>query len=76
MVSKNSTAPNVSYAAAYCAFAVRRITLINKKFLSIGESHGAAKWKPRKRDISTRRQIQRQGVADVTAKEVCLVRLW
>lgn len=38
MVSKNSTVPN----ASYCAFVVRRITLINKKVLSIGESHGAA----------------------------------
>lgn len=43
---------NVSYPAAYCAVAVRRITLINKKSVSIGESHGAAEWKPRRRKIS------------------------
>jgi hypothetical protein len=33
----------------YYAGAMRRITLINKKFVSIGESHGAAEWKPRKK---------------------------
>jgi hypothetical protein len=29
--------------AAYCAVTMRRITLINKNSISIGDSHGAAK---------------------------------